>query len=248
MIGLLVAVLGVGAAVGIVLGRGPVDQDPGTKPGGTSTAESPRPTAASSLGPDRSAPPAATPSPTAPSTPRPSTPEPTVAPTPTTGTGGTGTTKEAKARYVSVTIPTDWEVKANDYTLTAYPTVGGSLFLESGALNDAGAPKTTAAWIQGEIAWRQKQFPDVKICGAEEDFTVFNGPKGRAVTLCYTATTTTGTSYPAIVHVFGAIVVDGNETLLFHQKIYAKADIWKEVVAAVNPVLRTTQWSLFEGG
>ena len=237
MIGGLVALLGLGAAVGIVLGRGTDAPGPSASPGGTAT---PRP---------------ATPKPSTPTTPtpKPSTPAPTPAPSlatpaptpaPSTATPGPGGTKVAGAKYVSVTVPSDWEVKAEDYAVTVFPTVGGSLYLNSGALTAADAPKTAAEWIKQAIAWRQEQFPDVKICGAEQDFQVFNGPPGRAVTLCYTATTQSGASYPATVFLFGAIVISGNDTLLFYQKIYARSDIWDDVIAALNPVLPSTTWAL----
>lgn len=147
-----------------------------------------------------------------------------------------------------MTVPADWVVEADDYTVTVYPTVGGSLYLNSGALTGADAPKTTAEWIKRAIARRQEQYPDVKICGAEQDFQVFNGPSGRAVTLCYTATTQAGTSYPATVFLFGAITISGNDTILFHQKIYARSDIWDDVIDALNPVLPSTTWALFEAG
>lgn len=245
MIGLLVAVLGVSAAAGIVLGRGPVDPAPSTTPGRASASQAPGPSPRQSLAPNESPSPTASPRP---SQPPPATPEPSEAgPTPSAGTGDNGATKVVKAEYVSVTVPVAWEVEAEQFTLAVYPTVGGSLFLESGALNDPAAPKTTADLIRSEIERRRNRFPDLTVCGAETDFQVFNGPAGRAVTLCYTAATATGAAYPAKVHIFGAIVVNGTDTLLFHQKVYAGADVWEDTIAAVNPVLESTQWALFTG-
>lgn len=248
LIGALVAVLGVAAAAGIVLGRGSGEPDPGTtvdSPASQAPGASTRP----SLAPNESPSPTATAGPSQPVTPTPTpAPTPSVTAQPTPTPSNTGDTKEVKAEYVSVTVPSDWDVDAKSYWFTVYPTVGGSLFLESGALQDAAGPKTTAAWMKAETERLRKLFPDLTVCGEEKDFQAYGGPEGRAVMLCFTAKTSTGAAYPAKLHVYSAIVIQGNHTLIFHQRVYAAASIWPEVVAAVNPVLRTTKWTLHKGG
>ncbi len=247
LIGGLVAILVLGAGIGIALGLTKGDSKPGPSgnlltpkpgPGGT-----PKPIASAKPNPTNgSVSPTAVPQTLVPATPTPAPVTPTVGPvTPTPGPGGQQT---VAVTFVSVSVPSDWTVsELKDTYFSVYPSIGGQLYLESGYLTKA---TTTAEYLQGEIDWRKAKFPDVKICKDEADVQLPNGPLGRSVHLCYTAQTQSGKTYPA--HAFIAVSVGTDGKTLYYLKIYADAGDYDKVVDAVIPTLSSVQWKLFAGG
>lgn len=145
--------------------------------------------------------------------------------------------------FVSITIPNDWTLgEITDTSLLVFPPVGGSLNLVSGYLN---VPQTTAEFLQGEIDWRKEEFPDLTICQAETDVQLPQGPVGRSIHMCYTATTSSGSTYPA--RVFVAVATSDDKTILYKVKAYSEASIWDDVTGAITPTLDSIKWSLFTG-
>lgn len=244
LIGGLVAVLGVGAAVGIVLSGGDTDSTP--QPSGNLLSFDPggRPTP-TPVGPTQAPPTGGPGNPTpVPPTPVPPTPTPPpVAPTPTPATSTPGGGQTVSADFVSITIPNDWTVdELTDTSVLVLTPVGGSLYLESGYLN---VPQTTAEFMQGEIDRRKENFPDVTICQAETDVQLPQGPVGRSIHMCYTAKTSSGSTYQA--RVFVAVAISDDQKNLYYLKAYSEASIWDDVTGAITPTLDSIKWSLFEG-
>lgn len=243
LIGGFVAVLGIGAAVGIVLGTS--GNDPSPSPQDLSTAApslalpSRGPIASgpiASIGPGPTSQPGPTPTPFV------ATPAPATTPAPTTGAGAG---KDVSNQFVSITAPADWESAVYKTSLTVSPAIGGNLYLESGYLKN---PETTAVFMAGEIAWYKENYPDTKICRDEKDSTLPNGPTGRSVILCFTAKTQTGNTYPASVYIAEATVTKGQDTILFYLSIYGPDTEWDAIVEAVKPILPSIQWKLHDGG
>lgn len=244
LIGSFVAVLGIGAAVGIVLGTSG-DTDPSPSPQDLPTAApslavpTPGPIASgpiASIGPGPTSQPGPTPTPFV------ATPAPVSTPAPTTGAGAG---KDVSNQYLSITAPADWESAVYETSLTVSPAIGGNLYLESGYLKN---PETTAVFMAAEIAWYKDNYPDTKICRDEKDSTLPNGPTGRSVILCFTAKTQTGNTYPASVYIAEAMVTKGQDTILFYLSIYGPDTEWNAIVEAVKPILPSIKWKLHEGG
>ena len=238
LVGGLVAVLGVGAAVGILLGlTGDSDDDTKASPGVVSTAA-----------PSLDAP---TPGPAVTIDPIPTTtvvnptPTPNVATAPpVTPTPAPGGTQTVAVNVVAVTVPDDWDSETGDTWVRVFPSVPGNMYLESGALE---TPVTTAQLMQDEIAWYEENRPDAKVCREEKDFQFHNGPAGRSVHICYTAKTTSGKTYPARLFVAAATETRDGKTILYYMSIFASTENWEGVITAVNPVLPSTHWKLYQG-
>ena len=244
LIGGLVAVLGIGAAVGIVLGLSGDDDDPRSTIGPVSTAApsiDPR-----TPGPIVSVDPIPTTSggPTpAPVTPRPVTPAP-VTPAPTSGGSGGGT-KTVGVASVAITVPEGWESESGDTWLRVYVPSSGYAYLESGVLNN---PETTEEYLQADIAYYKEKYPDLEACGKEGDFHHHNGPVGRQAYICYTAKTQSGKTFPAVRGIFVATEATEQGTILYYMTIFATDEAWDAAISAVNPLLPSTDWKLYPGG
>lgn len=235
LIGAFVAVLGVGAAVGIVLGTS-----------GDEPRPSPRdlPTAAPSLAVPTPGPIASIgPGPTSQGGPTPSalvaTPHPDPTPAPTTGAGGS---QVVSMDAISITVPADWEANVYDVALSVRPTVGGILYLQSEILPNE---TTAAAILQDDIASMRESYPDLQICRDEQDVTLPNGPAGRSVTLCFTAGTQSGKAYAATNYVAAATITSGQDTILFYLSIFAADTEWNAALEAVIPVLASVNWKKY---
>jgi hypothetical protein len=234
LIGGLVGVLGIGAAVGIVLGSG---GEPTPSPGALATA-------APSIdlrtpGPVVSLAPIPTSGPVA--TPVVATPAPV---TPTPGPGGGGT-QDASIDNLSITVPANWEVEPDETSITLFPAEGGYVYLESVTVSGS---LTASEVLQLDVDYFKENRADTEVCGAEEDFTLHNGPAGRSMYLCYTTESQSGNSYPAILFVAAATVASGGNTTIFYVSVFAPADIWDAVLTVVQPVLPSINWKLYQGG
>jgi hypothetical protein len=102
--------------------------------------------------------------------------------------------------------------------------------------------------LQLDIAYFEENRADTEVCGAEEDFTLHNGPAGKAMYLCYTTESQSGNSYEAILFVAAATVASGGNTAIFYVSVFAPEDIWDTVLTVVQPVLPSIHWNLYQGG
>ena len=179
-------------------------------------------------------------------TPAPVTPTPTPeVPTPSTGTGtGTGGASQiVDVSTVAITIPGDWTVAGTkDYQIDVRGPKGGQLLTISGTLKT----KTTLdAFIQDLIDIRKKNAPDLTVCYAPTALTLDNGPVGKELQLCWTASTQSGTKYQAIADFSIAISDDG--TILYESEVYADKELFDEFATfAWKNVTPTTKWKLFK--
>lgn len=237
LIGGLVAVLGVGAAVGIVLGLTGGGDDPEPSSGSVSTAgpshdlRTPQPTVVV-VDPPTQEPIDPTPRPDA-----------TRGPTPTQNTGGGGATQVLGNDYIAVTVPADWTSDVDATSIAAYPRAAGNLFLEMGATEGA---ISATQMIQSELAWHQANRQDVEVCTDEVDYTFHNGPPGRSIRICYTAKDTSGNAFPAIKFIAVGTQEVSTGTFYYFLSVFARKEAWNDVVKAVNPVLPSIQWKAYE--
>ncbi|MEO5705154.1 MAG: hypothetical protein ABIZ52_00095 [Candidatus Limnocylindrales bacterium] len=238
LIGGLVAVLGIGAAVGIVLAaKG--DDEPGSSQGTVATTgprTSPGPVA--SIKP----PPTQGPNPTA-VTPTGNVPT-TATPTQNTGGGTGGSSQTLSNDYVAVTVPKDWKSEVDETSVAAYPPLLGSLLLVQGAVDST---VTATQLLKGDVDWYKANRTDVTVCGKEDDYNLHNGPAGRGLTLCYTAKTTSGKAYPAQIFIAVGTQASSDGTFYFRLSVFASDDDWDAVVKALNPVLPSIHWKLYTG-
>lgn len=240
LIGGLVAVLGIGAAVGIAIASNKGNGGPGSSQGAVAT-----------FGPRLSPGPVVSLKPVPTQGPNPTITQPTpnaatpVTPTQDTGGGGTGgSTQTVSNKVVAVTVPKDWESKVEDATILVLPPQGGNLLLDTGLLTGT---VTATQFLKDEVAWYKENRPGFKICGEEKDFQIHNGPQGRGVTVCYTATTSSGKTYAATKFVAVGMQPTDKGTLYFYLSVFAADTDWDTVVDVVNPVLPTIQWKLYTG-
>jgi hypothetical protein len=244
LVGGLVAVLGIGAAVGIVLAKGDGKDKPGSSQGAVATSV-PRFTP----GPVITLPPATQgPNPTA-NVPLPTTVVvlPTQAPaTQDNGNGNTGgDTQTVSNDYESVTVPKAWESDKDETTVQVFPPEGGNLYLATGYDKTA---VTATALLKDEVDWYKQNRTNVTICGEEKDYGLYNGPTGRSVTICYTAKNSSGSEYAAVLFLaIGTQAATDGGTLYFRMSVFAADEDWEAVVKAINPVLPSIQWKLYKG-
>jgi hypothetical protein len=171
------------------------------------------------------------------------TPAP-VTPTPTPNNGGSGGTGGTiSTSFVSITVPESWEINKQEETFISLLTPhGGLLHIESGYLDDA---TTAEDLLAAEIQRRTSTYPDVETCIEKSEDPLPNGPAGVGIGLCYTATTSTGSTWPATLYVQYA-VTDGGTTAYLMKILSDDAD-WNDVVGDVISVADAIQWKLYQG-
>jgi hypothetical protein len=178
-------------------------------------------------------------------TPAPLTPTPTpevATPSTGTGTGTGGASQVVDVKTVSVTIPGDWTVDATkDYLISVFGPKGGQLILISGVIE-----KTTLdAFIQDFIDTRKKNAADMTVCLAPTPVKVDNGPLGKELQLCWTASRQDGTKYQAVADFVIAVSDDG--TILYSSEVYAEESLFDEFATfAWQNVTPTTKWKLYK--
>jgi hypothetical protein len=237
LIGGVIAAVVVAGGVGMALGANNNGPQPTTQ--GLPSAPPASAVVRSTPGPLVSLAPVPTSRPGTPTS-RPATPAP-VAPTPGTNVGNGGT---ISTDYLSITVPDTWEVGKQDVTyITLLTPAGGVLHIESGFLDDA---TTAEDLLSAEIQRRTSSNPDVETCIAKSEDPLPNGPDGVGIGLCYTATTSSGSTFPATLYLQYA-VTDGGTTA-YLMKILADDEDWEAVVDEVVGVFDSIQWKLYEGG
>ncbi len=244
--GLLAGVL-VAAVIGVALGSSLGNHDPKPSP---VIKPTPLPTARNTPAPTPNGGTAETPAPSpiggtgetpAPNTPTPNTPVPATA-APTSAAGGTGQSQLVDVANISVTIPGDWKVATTkDYKIDVRGAKGGQLLIFSFALKQA---TTIDAYMQSQIDLTKKDATDFTICDALRDFTIENGPPGKEVVMCYTATRSDGSKYKAVDDITAALSADGGT--LFLTELYAIDAVFDDFSkVAWNSVTPTIKWKLY---
>ncbi|HUQ44598.1 MAG TPA: zinc ribbon domain-containing protein [Candidatus Limnocylindria bacterium] len=245
LIGGLVAVLGVGAAIGIVLGKGGDDDD--KDPGAVGT---PRPSLdlrtpgpLVSLGPG----PTIVPATQAPVTEVPVTQAPdNPTPVPTTaGGGGGGNTQTAENDTVSITVPAAWEIHKKEPTwMVIWPPGSATLTLDSGILS---GDVTTSQYLQNEIKWYKDNKQDVEVCKPEKDFAIWNGPQGRSVYVCYKSKSQSGNTNDYVVFIVANVTKTSQGNVLYYVSSSALASEWNDTVQMLQPYFQTIKWKMLAG-
>lgn len=162
--------------------------------------------------------------------------------TPTPGPGS-GDTQTISVETVAITVPSAWEVLAQDTTYIAlYVPGSGQLTIESWPTNQ---PLTAAQLLEDEIAFLRSKHPDVEVCVPEGEFTLPNGPDGQKVGLCYTATTSSGSTYQATD--FFAFGVSHGGTIGYYFNVYAGDEDYNALLQQVVTVLPGIEWKLYTG-
>jgi hypothetical protein len=166
---------------------------------------------------------------------------PTAVPvTPTPNPGGSQT---ISVDTVAITVPSTWEVIAQDETFIAlYVPGSGQLIIESWP---ASQRLTAAQLLEDEVAFLRSKHPDVTVCVPEGDFTLPNGPDGRKIGLCYTATTSSGSTYQATD--FFAFGISHGGTIGYYFSMYAGDEDYDSLLQQVVTVLPGLEWKLFTG-
>jgi hypothetical protein len=221
-----------GVAIGSTLGNHDPKPTPFIKPTAAPTARiTPAPTPVVGSG--------ETP---APNTPTPNTPVPATA-APTSAPGDTGQSQLVDVANISVTIPGDWKIAdKKDYLIDVRGAKGGQLLLASWTLK---TPTTIDAYIQSVIDSTKKDSPDLTVCGGPSDLAIDNGPPGKDITLCYTATRTDGSKYEAVDDINAALGANG--TILFQSEVYATKAVFNAFSdQAWKVVTPTTSWKLYK--
>ena len=141
-----------------------------------------------------------------------------------------------------MTIPGDWKLATKkDYEIDVRGAKGGQLLIFSFALKQA---TTIDAYMQAQIDLTKKDATDFTICDALRDFTIENGPPGKEVTMCYTATRSDGTKYKAVDDITAALSADGGT--LFLTELYAIDTVFDDFSkVAWKDVTPNIKWKLY---
>ena len=116
------------------------------------------------------------------------------------------------------------------------------LHIESGFITDA---STAQELLDAEVQRRKSTYPDVETCIDPNEGDLPNGPAGTSVGLCYTATTSSGKTFPATLYLKYAVTNGG--TTAYFMKIFANDEDWDAVVDEVVSVFDSIEWKLYTG-
>ena len=167
---------------------------------------------------------------------QPATPEPG-------GGGSTGATQTIDVANIAITIPADWTVaKQEAENLDIRRAGGGQLLLTSLVAKEG---TTVQGVIDNLYAKLLANHPDIKYCVPVMDGGPFNGPPGKTLQFCYTATSQSGNTYVAQDSMDIAIDSANN---LYLARMYANSTVNKDALTDFFDAMQSSlRWKLYQG-